>query len=384
MACIRRDATRALPALLPLLLAAAWAGCSSEAPADPGADDAGLPDTAVPPAPEDAAIDDAGRADAAVDCARDVGDDGVPSHLECTGLFVDIVKKTVAASAAPYEPAFPFWSDGAEKSRWLHLPDGATIDATDPDEWVFPVGTKAWKEFRLAGKRVETRYFVKQTPTTWLHATYRWSDDERSARRITGSEKVPFGDAGYEIVANDTCDQCHFGKVDRLLGVDAVELGLPGASGLTLDALTRANRIAPALPQTALTLPDDATGKSAEAMGRLHANCGLSCHSASPSAAAAFVSMRLRLKYGELTGGAPDPTATELYTTTVGVPATARTIPDAGTTYRIAPGDPATSAIAYLMGQRGSGAQMPPIGSHVVDSESVGHVGAWISALPPP
>ena len=39
------------------------------------------------------------------------------------------------------------WADYATKQRWILLPPGTKIDATDPNEWVFPVGTKVWKEF---------------------------------------------------------------------------------------------------------------------------------------------------------------------------------------------------------------------------------------------
>src|SRR5262245_3812814 len=86
---------------------------------------------------------------------------GLPVDLRCTGLYADWASKTVAPDVQPFAPGTPLWSDGARKQRWIQLPAGATIDTTNPDEWVFPVGTKAWKEFSLGGRKVETRLFQK-------------------------------------------------------------------------------------------------------------------------------------------------------------------------------------------------------------------------------
>ena len=52
--------------------------------------------------------------------------------------------------------------DGAELGRYLLLPRGTTIDTSVMDQWVFPVGTKSWIEFRVGGKLVETRFLWKQ------------------------------------------------------------------------------------------------------------------------------------------------------------------------------------------------------------------------------
>lgn len=38
----------------------------------------------------------------------------------------------------------------------MYVPPGTKIDTRDIDHWVFPVGTKTWKEFRVDRKLVET------------------------------------------------------------------------------------------------------------------------------------------------------------------------------------------------------------------------------------
>jgi hypothetical protein len=55
--------------------------------------------------------------------------------------------------------------------------------------------------------------------------------------------------------------------------------------------------------------------------------------------------------------------------------------PGQAKTYRITPGDPAASAVAYRMAQRVGFPQMPPIGTKRVDAEGLALVTAWIREL---
>jgi hypothetical protein len=67
------------------------------------------------------------------------------------------------------------------KRRWIRLPPGSAIDASDPDRWVFPVGTQLWKEFAFE-RRVETRYMqLGSRRPSGRYATYVWSVDGRDA-----------------------------------------------------------------------------------------------------------------------------------------------------------------------------------------------------------
>ncbi len=107
--------------------------------------------------------------------------DGAPTDLRCTGLYTDVATKTVSPQARTFTPAVELWSDGAEKQRWVVLPDGTQIDTTSMDDWTYPVGTKAWKEFRAFGKRIETRFLQKVRADRWLSGVYVWSADETTA-----------------------------------------------------------------------------------------------------------------------------------------------------------------------------------------------------------
>src|SRR2546423_1675242 len=94
-----------------------------------------------------------------------VPDTGLPDDVFCTGLYANRDSTQIAPGVMPYTPGVLLWSDGAEKQRYLSLPPSTQIDTSDLDAWKFPVGTKAWKEFRLDGALVETRIFWKRSAT---------------------------------------------------------------------------------------------------------------------------------------------------------------------------------------------------------------------------
>ena len=404
------------------------AGCSSDDKAAAPRDVAdGAPDSTSPeasPPTVDAATPpvDTGVADAGIDtgppfdCTGDVPDAGdggavqAPTNLRCTTLYSDWNTKTVATDARAYTPGYVLWSDGAVKSRWAQLPAGQKIDATNPDEWTFPVGTKFWKEFQVGGRRVETRLFWKASATEWVRTTYQWSaDGSSSATRLDTGSGGPAADAGliddggveggldgaaaYEIPSVQKCDGCHSGRLDKILGFEAVALGAPGATGVTLatlksEGLLTAGGAPSTLPAT-LTIPEDTTGRARNAIGWLHTNCGVTCHNKNPSATCAFNSIRLRVGVAELAlpdGGAPTVQALEIYQTTHDVPASTGLGDPAFKPYaRFTHGDPTKSLVRYLIGRRTTTemfGQMPPVDSHVVDVNDLAAIDAWIVAMP--
>ena len=122
------------------------------------------------------------------------GDPTLPTHLAETGLFAPDGSGAIAAGNRPFSPQYPLWTDGAAKRRWVYLPAGTTIDASNPRQWEFPVGTRFWKEFSFAGRRVETRVLWKTSDAGWLAGSYVWNKDgtdavlaERRRRRRDGN-----------------------------------------------------------------------------------------------------------------------------------------------------------------------------------------------------
>jgi len=324
--------------------------------------------------------DAGGVGDAGADAAPSACGSGEvpPSTLECAGLYSDFATKTIASTMHAYTPAVPLWSDGAEKQRWIELPAGKKIDASDPDEWVFPVGTKVFKQFSYGGRRVETRLFQKVAPNEWVHATYAWNETE-TATQISYGESVATADGGSWLIPSPgDCDSCHHGRSDRILGFEAVNLGLPGASGMPLSRLVADDLLDPPPPLGALSIGDDGTGLDAPALAWLHVNCGVTCHNANEGATAYGAGMRLRLDPRWLDGSTPDSSWDPLRTT-LGVACTSGSV--AGRP-RIAPGDPGDSVIVQLISQRGSLQMPPPPLSRFVDTPDVAAVRAWIAKLP--
>ena len=103
------------------------------------------------------------KPDAPVDVADvDVPVDANPlDDLLGTGLCADKACTTINSGIMAYTPQYALWADAASKRRWIYLPPGTKIDTSDMDHWVFPMGTKIWKEFTRGGTRVETRYIAK-------------------------------------------------------------------------------------------------------------------------------------------------------------------------------------------------------------------------------
>ncbi|HEX4445651.1 MAG TPA: hypothetical protein VH044_02915 [Polyangiaceae bacterium] len=328
--------------------------------------------------PSDAGVD--ATMPYAAECA---GAASPPNTLECTGLYTDIVAKTLSPGIQPYAPAVPLWSDYAEKQRWISLPPGTTIDATNPDDWIFPVGTKVWKEFSRDGKRVETRLWQKVQSTFWVRATYAWNADETEATSSMGGD-MPWGTDGgvYHIPTGDECDQCHRGRTDHLLGFEQVSLGLAGATGLTLSELVTRQLITPAPANTHLVVGDDGTGLAAGPLAWIHINCGASCHNDNSNSTAYGSTMRLRLDPTQLDGRSS--VNFDARTTTMGELATTPTWVGQP---RVVPGDPTHSLLVKLITNRGTNNpvanQMPPIASLLVDPVDTQSVIAWIAKMPP-
>src|SRR5690348_229412 len=107
----------------------------------------------------------------------------LPERLSETGLYSNIATGELSPGVLAYSPQFQLWSDGAEKRRWILLPDAQPIDTSTMDEWSFPEGTKVWKQFSVGGVRVETRLLEKSGPgdADWLSLAYVWRPDERDA-----------------------------------------------------------------------------------------------------------------------------------------------------------------------------------------------------------
>jgi len=310
-----------------------------------------------------------------------------PAQLRDTGLYSDWDARTVNPDHLPFSPQYPLWTDGATKRRWMHLPKGTWIDASNPDAWEFPVGTRIWKEFRFH-RRAETR-FIERTPGGWQFAAYAWNEDESAAplapvRGVARSVEISAG-VRHAIPSRADCRVCHEASPARVLGFSALQLSAdrdqnaphaeavpPG--GLDLEALVARGlvRHLPADVRAVAPRIDANTPTARAALGYLHANCG-TCHVET----GAMASLVFALNYPV---GRPRDAGPPALLTSVGRPSKFRIQGDALVADRVVPGDPDRSMLLARMSSRHPVLQMPPLGTRLVDDDAVRLVRQWIAA----
>jgi hypothetical protein len=256
------------------------------------------------------------------------------------------------------------------------------------ETWKFPEGTKVWKEFLLEGKLVETRLLWKRSAPDWVTATYIWDAAAKNAALNT-SKNATLTASGYEIPTVKTCDKCHAGAPDKLLGVEAILLALPTTQGVTLSTLAAAGSLSAPPALTEISLPEDATGMAANMIGYLHVNCGVACHSERGLAHDTLLDMRLRAEQFWPAPGTDPAVAvppltvadTDVVSTTLNRPvATATYVQAFPDTQRLTPGSHDMSLlwrVAHLRGEH----QMPPVVSHQIDAAGTQQLAEWIDAL---
>ncbi|HUR35960.1 MAG TPA: hypothetical protein VM032_19290 [Vicinamibacterales bacterium] len=216
----------------------------------------------------------------------------LPERLSETGLYVR-GSLDVDPRNRTFAPQYPLWTDGAAKSRWVWMPPGATIDAHDVDRWIFPVGTRLWKEFSFNGRKVETRMMWRASAGAWSYASYLWNDAQTDAT-LAPAEGVravaPVAPGRrHSIPSREDCRTCHENGITPVLGFTALQLSAdrdpsaPHAEALqpgmvTVRTLVAERWLEPSHPELASRPPRIAGDpRTRAALGYLTANCG-HCH----------------------------------------------------------------------------------------------------------
>jgi hypothetical protein len=319
--------------------------------------------------------------------AQGRGAHGPPPRLRDTGLYSNWASKTVNPKNLPFSPQYPLWSDGASKRRWIRIPPGTFIDAADPDCWIFPVGTRLWKEFSF-GHAVETRYMERLRSGEWLFATYVWTDDHDAVlapeRGLTSTAEVGPG-IRHIIPSTNDCRSCHEGKASVVLGFGALQLSsdrdprAPHAEprpegGLDLSTLP-ARGVLRGLPKDLVKQPPRISGSATAraALGYLHANCG-GCHNATGPLAELGLDLSYPVRPGAALASPP------ALRTMVDQPARFN-LPGADGTpaLRVSPGRSDASLLSLRMDSRHPVMQMPPLGTRIVDQAALALIKRWIS-----
>lgn len=316
---------------------------------------------------------------------------GLPQRLSGTGWVRSGRHDGPPSGSASFTPQYPLWSDGAAKRRWLQLPPGTAIDASDPDAWQFPPGTRLWKEFSHAGRPVETRYMERRADGQWLFGAYIWHDDGSDATLAPARGAVldvPQAPGGrYEVPGRGDCLACHDSAVVPVLGVGALQLSpdrdplaphadRPGPADVDLPGLIDRGWLR-GLPRPLQRQPPRISARTPverAALGYLHANCG-HCHNDNGSPAP--VGLQLAQGVADTPGGLQRVLASML-----GAPSRHRP-PGLGAAAQppslVAPGRPEISVLGLRMASRDPQQQMPPLGTRLADADGLALIERWIS-----
>jgi hypothetical protein len=309
-----------------------------------------------------------------------------PERLSETGLYVRGQVGTIAPDNRPFSPQYPLWTDGATKSRWVYLPPGARIDASDPYAWQVPVGTKFWKEFRFGGRAVETRMIWRASPTDWVFATYVWNAEGTDAilAPAEGRRGVVELGAGkrHDVPSATDCTACHGTSRPGPLGFNALQLspdrdpnaihGEPLQAGMvTLSTLAAEQRLEGATSDLLARPPRIATSnpRTRAVLGYLVGNCG-GCHNGRGEIAA----LGPILRYEDLLQDA-DAVAAAL----VGQRTRWQVPNKTDGSVLVDTHMPDQSALLARLRSRSPSSQMPPLGTVMRDNEAVQAVSEWIT-----
>ncbi|OGT58884.1 MAG: hypothetical protein A3E01_05780 [Gammaproteobacteria bacterium RIFCSPHIGHO2_12_FULL_63_22] len=316
---------------------------------------------------------------------------GLPQRLSETGLYAEGAPGRIHPQAMTFTPQYPLWSDGTTKRRWLRLPPGTTIDASDADAWKFPPGTRLWKEFSH-GRPIETRMIERLPDGSWRFSVYVWNEQGTEAilANENGIAALPAATAPggkYRILAQADCRACHEAANVPVLGFSALQLSPdrdPMAANafpmspadVDLPGLVSRGEIINLSPEF-LKHPPRITARTRverAALGYLHGNCG-HCHSRADSDPLVPVDLVLEQRVSAGASSSSDVLAS---------------LVDAQGEYRMAgahalvsPGHPERSTVALRMKTRNPMARMPPLGTAVPDPLGVELIEKWIRDLPP-
>lgn len=306
-----------------------------------------------------------------------------PDRLSETGLYEPGTLR-LSPDVLAFSPRYALWSDGAAKRRWVYLPPGTAIDASDPGAWQFPPGTRFWKEFSHAAA-VETRLIERLDDGTWRYAAYVWNREGTDAFLAPdyGVARLPADGAPggtYVVPSQEDCRMCHEGGPTPVLGFSAFQLAADrDALAPNVEQAVDGDVNLPALASRGLVsgvadlpavrqAPADALERTAT--GYLHANCA-HCH----NDRGPLSDLDLSLSVADA-GGVDRILETLLNRTADSTVQSLR--------IRVVPGAPGDSQLVARMKTRNPNHQMPPLGTRVTDNDAVALVERWIAHMKTP
>jgi uncharacterized repeat protein (TIGR03806 family) len=317
-------------------------------------------------------------------------DGPIPKLLSQTGAFKDTAHLVPSDELIPYDLIIPFWSDGAQKLRWIALPAGK-IEFSPTGEWVFPAGTVFVKTFELPvdardpklQRRLETRLLMVEGGGLVYGVVYKWRPDLTDADLLPGGlrESVPITNAAgqthaqtWDYPSRKDCITCHTKLSGGVLGVKTRQMNHDFAypSGVADNELREWNHLglfaAPLREADINDLPraaapnDESRSVADRARSYLDANCS-QCHRPGGTVAGFDARYVTPLDRQELVNGP--------------------VLLDEGIDRpRIISPHDIWRSIAYMRIDTVGAIRMPPIDRETIDEQGVALMRNWIDSMP--
>lgn len=296
-----------------------------------------------------------------------------PDRLSKTGCVDPSDPKRAASGLIPFSPISPLWSDGAEKERFLAIPDGTHITLGVDGDFDFPNGSVLMKHFRLGQKLIETRLFVRHGDGGWAGYTYEWDDAQTDATLLPANKTRAMGSTSWYYPSRSECLRCHTGAAGGALGPEVSQLNsnfVYEKTNRTSNQLRTLEHIgmfdkplsAPVDQLPALSAPAGIGAVEARARSYLHANCS-SCHR--PLGGGGDLDLRYSTPLSATNACAIGPQSGDLGVVGAKI---------------VAPGDPAKSILVQRP-RRTDSYRMPPVGTNVVDPLGTTLLDQWVQGL---
>ncbi|MEO9892434.1 Ig-like domain-containing protein [Aurantibacter sp.] len=334
--------------------------------------------------------------------SKNTGFGSTPQLLSQTGAFSDLTNLTPTDGLIPYDLVESFWSDGAEKKRWMAIPNDGSHNAsdekikyTDVDDWDFPIGSVLVKHFELPidernptlTKRLETRFSVKASDGNFYFVTYKWNEQQTDATLLTSGldENIGITKANgssdtqtWSYPSTIDCVSCHNPTTGGVIGAKSRFLNKDytypktGDTGNQLVTLSHLGILDQAITDvdtngilTSKSIDDPTASLDDKARSYLDLNCAY-CHRPGTGNRGDF-DLRLNLdlvQTGVLTASPYIP---------LGIP----------NEKIVAAGNVSSSILYHRMNSIDPSIKMPPISKNKIDVKAVTLINEWIGQLDP-
>jgi uncharacterized repeat protein (TIGR03806 family) len=294
------------------------------------------------------------------------------AKLSETGCVDSVNPKQAASGLIPYAVKNQLWSDGADKERFLSLPDNTQVTIASDGDFNFPVGSVLMKNFKFGEKFVETRLFA-HGELGWQGFSYEWNDAQTDATLLSAGKDKAVNEITWHFPSPGQCMECHTSVAGFSLGLETKQLNgefiYPNQKTANqLTTLAHIGIFASPLSnsqktETLFSLGDTNATVQQKARSYLHSNCS-NCHEPN-GPAPVTLDLRFSTPLAQMNICNLVPVAGDLGILNAKI---------------LAIGDPAKSVLLKRM-QAVDSTQMPPLGRTVVDADATQVVSDWIAGL---